>query len=157
MDRRVVVTGLGAMTPLGTEIDTIWQRLCRGESGIGPITRFDATAYPAHIAGEVREFDPAQYLDKHDIRRTDRFCQLAIAAGQEAVNDADIDEGTGHRTGVYIGSAMGGLESLETVHRVLLERGRNGYPPFSPPCCWATLPPVTCRCASEPPVPITAA
>lgn len=132
MDRRVVVTGLGAMTPLGTEIDTIWQRLCRGESGIGPITRFDATAYPAHIAGEVREFDPAQYLDKHDIRRTDRFCQLAIAAGQEAVNDADIDEGTGHRTGVYIGSAMGGLESLETVHRVLLEKGPKRVSPIFP-------------------------
>ena len=132
MDRRVVVTGLGAMTPLGTKIDTIWQRLCRGESGIGPITRFDATAYPAHIAGEVREFDPAQYLDKHDIRRTDRFCQLAIAAGQEAVNDADIDEGTGHRTGVYIGSAMGGLESLETVHRVLLEKGPKRVSPIFP-------------------------
>ena len=134
MDRRVVVTGLGAMTPLGTEIDTIWQRLCRGESGIGPITRFDATAYPAHIAGEVREFDPAQYLDKHDIRRTDRFCQLAIAAGQEAVNDAglDIDEGTGHRTGVYIGSAMGGLESLETVHGVLLEKGPKRVSPLFP-------------------------
>jgi 3-oxoacyl-[acyl-carrier-protein] synthase II len=120
------------MTPLGTEIDTIWQRLCRGESGIGPITRFDATAYPAHIAGEVREFDPAQYLDKHDIRRTDRFCQLAIAAGQEAVNDADIDEGTGHRTGVYIGSAMGGLESLETVHSVLLEKGPRRVSPIFP-------------------------
>ena len=134
MDRRVVVTGLGAMTPLGTEIDTIWQRLCRGESGIGPITRFDATAYPAHIAGEVREFDPAQYLDKHDIRRTDRFCQLAIAAGQEAVNDAglDIDEGTGHRSGVYIGSAMGGLESLETVHSVLLEKGPRRVSPIFP-------------------------
>jgi 3-oxoacyl-[acyl-carrier-protein] synthase II len=122
------------MTPLGTEIDTIWQRLCRGESGIGPITRFDATAYPAHIAGEVREFDPAQYLDKHDIRRTDRFCQLAIAAGQEAVNDAglDIDEGTGHRSGVYIGSAMGGLESLETVHSVLLEKGPRRVSPIFP-------------------------
>ena len=94
MHRRVVVTGLGAMTPLGTDVDTIWQRLCRGESGIGPITRFDATAYPAHIAGEVRAFDPAKYLDNHDIRRTDRFCQLAVAASQEAVNDAglNIDE-----------------------------------------------------------------
>ena len=134
MDRRVVVTGLGAMTPLGTDVDTIWQRLCRGESGIGPITRFDAAAYPAHIAGEVREFDPAQYLDKHDIRRTDRFCQLAIAAGQEAVNDAglDIDEGTGHRIGVYIGSAMGGLESLETVHSVLLEKGPRRVSPIFP-------------------------
>ncbi len=134
MHRRVVVTGLGAMTPLGTDVDTIWQRLCRGESGIGPITRFDATAYPAHIAGEVRAFDPAKYLDKHDIRRTDRFCQLAVAASQEAVNDAglNIDGGAGERTGVYIGSAMGGLESLETVHGVLLEKGPKRVSPIFP-------------------------
>ena len=134
MDRRVVVTGFGAMTPLGTDVDTIWQRLCRGESGIGPITRFDTSAYPAHIAGEVRQFDPANYLDKHDIRRTDRFCQLAIAAGQEAVNDAglNIEEGAGHRTGVYIGSAMGGLESIETVHKVLLDKGPRRVSPMFP-------------------------
>ena len=134
MDRRVVVTGLGAMTPLGVDVETIWQRLCRGESGIGPITRFDTAAYPAHVAGEVRQFDPAKYLDKHDIRRTDRFCQLAIAAGQEAVNDAglDVDEGAGHRTGVYVGSAMGGLESLETVHTVLMEKGPRRVSPMFP-------------------------
>lgn len=134
MDRRVVVTGLGAMTPLGTDVDAIWQRLCRGESGIGPITRFDTTAYPAHIAGEVRQFDPANYLDKHDIRRTDRFCQLAIAASREAVSDAglNIDEGAGDRTGVYIGSAMGGLESIETVHKVLLDKGPKRVSPMFP-------------------------
>ena len=134
MDRRVVVTGLGAMTPLGTDVDAIWQRLCRGESGIGPITRFDTTAYPAHVAGEVRQFDPANYLDKHDIRRTDRFCQFAIAASQEAVNDAglNIDEGAGDRTGVYIGSAMGGLESIEAVHKVLLDKGPRRVSPMFP-------------------------
>ena len=134
MDRRVVVTGLGAMTPLGTSVDTVWQRVCRGESGIGPITRFDTTGYPAHIAGQVRDFDAAAYMDKHDVRRSDRFCQLAIAASQEAVNEAglDLDKGVGDRTGVYIGSAMGGLESIETVHTVLMEKGPRRVSPMFP-------------------------
>jgi 3-oxoacyl-[acyl-carrier-protein] synthase II len=133
-DRRVVVTGLGAMTPLGTSVDTVWQRVCRGESGIGHITRFDATGFPARIAGEVRDFDAAKYLDKHDVRRSDRFCQLAIAASQEAVNDAglNLDKGVGDRTGVYIGSAMGGLESIETVHTVLMEKGPRRVSPMFP-------------------------
>ena len=133
-ERRVVVTGLGAMTPLGTSVDTVWQRVCRGESGIGPITRFDSTGYPARIAGEVRDFDAAKYMDKHDVRRSDRFCQLAIAASQEAVDEAglDLDEGVGERTGVYIGSAMGGLESIETVHTVLMEKGPRRVSPMFP-------------------------
>ena len=133
-ERRVVVTGLGAMTPLGTSVDTVWQRVCRGESGIGPISRFDSTGYPARIAGEVRDFDAAKYLDKHDVRRSDRFCQLAIAASQEAVDEAglDLEKGVGDRTGVYIGSAMGGLESIETVHTVLMEKGPRRVSPMFP-------------------------
>ena len=134
MDRRVVVTGLGAMTPLGTRVDAVWQRVCQGESGIGPITRFDSTGYPACIAGEVHDFDAAMYLDKHDVRRSDRFCQLAIAASHEAVNDAGLntEKGAGDRTGVYIGSAMGGLESIETVHTVLMEKGPRRVSPMFP-------------------------
>ena len=134
MDRRVVVTGLGAMTPLGTSVEAVWQRVCQGESGIGPITRFDSTGYPACIAGEVRDFDAAMYLDKHDVRRSDRFCQLAIAASHEAVNDAGLntEKGAGDRTGVYIGSAMGGLESIETVHTVLMEKGPRRVSPMFP-------------------------
>ena len=134
MDRRVVVTGLGAMTPLGTSVDAVWQRVCQGDSGIGPITRFDSTGYPACIAGEVRDFDAALYLDKHDVRRSDRFCQLAIAASHEAVNDAGLntEKGAGDRTGVYIGSAMGGLESIETVHTVLMEKGPRRVSPMFP-------------------------
>jgi 3-oxoacyl-[acyl-carrier-protein] synthase II len=122
------------MTPLGTSVHTVWQRVCRGESGIGHITRFDATGFPARIAGEVRDFDAAKYLDKHDVRRSDRFCQLAIAASQEAVNDAglNLDKGVGDRTGVYIGSAMGGLESIETVHTVLMEKGPRRVSPMFP-------------------------
>ena len=134
MDRRVVVTGLGAMTPLGTSVDAVWQRVCQGESGIGPITRFDSTGYPACIAGEVHDFDAARYLDKHDVRRSDRFCQLAIGASHEAVHDAGLntENGAGDRTGVYIGSAMGGLESIETVHTVLMEKGPRRVSPMFP-------------------------
>ena len=147
------------MTPLGTSVDTVWQRVCRGESGIGPITRFDATQFPAHIAGEVREFDAAKYMDKHEVRRSDRFCQLAIAASQEAVDEAglDLDKGVGDRTGVYIGSAMGGLESIETVHTVLMEKGPRRVSPMFPAMLLGNLAAGTFPCASGPPGQTTAA
>jgi 3-oxoacyl-[acyl-carrier-protein] synthase II len=134
MERRVVVTGLGAITPLGTRIDTIWDRLCRGFSGIDAITRFDTTDFPVRIAGEVRGFIPEHYLDKHDIRRTDRFVQFALAASQEALQDAGltINGASAERIGVYIGTAFGGLESVETVHRQLLEKGPNRVSPLFP-------------------------
>src|SRR5262249_51791082 len=110
MDRRVVITGLGTVTPLGSAIDTIWDKLCNGVSGIERISRFDPTDYPAQIAGEVRDFRPEHYVDKHDLRRTDRFVQFALAASQEAMHDAglSITESTAERVGVYIGTAFGG-------------------------------------------------
>ncbi|MDH3605141.1 MAG: beta-ketoacyl-[acyl-carrier-protein] synthase II, partial [Candidatus Tectomicrobia bacterium] len=80
MERRVVITGLGAVTPLGARIDTIWDRLCRGVSGIDAITRFDTTDFDVKIAGEAREFTPEEFLDKRELRRTDRFVQFALAA-----------------------------------------------------------------------------
>jgi 3-oxoacyl-[acyl-carrier-protein] synthase II len=134
MERRVVVTGLGAITPLGRCIDISWDRLCRGFSGIDTITRFDTTDFPVRIAGEVRGFMPEHYLDKHDIRRTDRFVQFALAASQEALQDADltINDASAERVGVYIGTAFGGLESVETVHRQLLEKGPNRVSPLFP-------------------------
>lgn len=134
MNRRVVITGLGAITPLGTQLGTIWERLCKGESGIGPITRFDATDYPARIAGEARDFVPERYFDKHDLRRTDRFAQLAVGAAQEAVQDAGlvVTEANAERVGVYIGTAFGGLESLENVHTVLLQKGPGRVSPLFP-------------------------
>src|SRR5713101_10114519 len=114
MERRVVITGLGAITPLGLTIDTIWDKLCQGVSGIGKITRFDPTDYPAQIAGEVRNFTPEYYIDKRDLRRMDRFVHFALVASQEAIQDAGltITESTADRVGVYIGTAFGGLESL---------------------------------------------
>jgi 3-oxoacyl-[acyl-carrier-protein] synthase II len=134
MDRRVVITGLGAVTPHGTHIETIWEQLCRGVSGIGPITRFDTTDFEARIAGEARDFAPEQYLDKRDLRRTDRFVQFALAASQEAVQDAGltITDANADRVGVYIGTAFGGLESLEAVHRQLLEKGPKRVSPLFP-------------------------
>jgi 3-oxoacyl-[acyl-carrier-protein] synthase II len=134
MDRRVVVTGLGAITPLGIHIDTVWERICRGASGVNTITRFDTTNFPVHIAGEAWDFIPEQYLDKRDIRRTDRFVQFALAASQEAIQDADlsITDTNADRVGVYIGTAFGGLESLEAVHKQLLEKGPNRVSPLFP-------------------------
>lgn len=134
MDRRVVVTGLGAITSLGTTVDAFWERVCQGASGIGAITRFDASDFPVRIAGEAREFVPERYLDKRDIRRADRFVQFALAASQEAVQDAElaIEEAMADRVGVYIGTAFGGLESLETVHKQLLTKGPNRVSPLFP-------------------------
>ena len=100
--------------PLGLTIDTIWEKLCQGVSGIGKITRFDAHEYSAQIAGEVRDFTPEHYIDKRDLRRMDRFVHYAMAASQEAIQDAglSITESMADRVGVYIGTAFGGLESL---------------------------------------------
>ena len=134
MERRVVITGLGAVTPLGIGIDTVWDKLCHGVSGIRKISRFDPTDYPAQIAGEVRDFTPELYLDKRDLRRTDRFVHFALAASQEAIQDAGltITESTADRVGVYIGTAFGGLESLEAVHTTLLEKCPNRVSPLFP-------------------------
>ena len=134
MDRRVVITGLGAVTPLGIRIDTIWDQICHGISGIDTITRFDTHDFSVRIAGEARGFAPEDYLDKREIRRTDRFVQFAMAAAQASITDADlsITEANAHRVGVYIGTAFGGLESLEAVHRQLLEKGPNRVSPLFP-------------------------
>lgn len=134
MGRRVVVTGLGAITPCGLSIDTMWKQICHGVSGISTIGRFDTANFPVRIAGEVHDFHPEAYLDKREIRRTDRFVQFAIAASQQAVDHAGlkITESESDRVGVYIGTAFGGLESLEAVHIQLLEKGPNRVSPLFP-------------------------
>ena len=135
MDRRIVVTGLGAMTPLGIHIDTVWERICRGVSGIHTITRFDTTDFPVRIAGEARDFVPEHYLDKRDIRRTDRFVQFALAASQEAVQDAEltITAANADRVGVYIGTAFGGLAYAAIRYRSAF-RKNQGALSFSQRC-----------------------
>ncbi|MBN2408218.1 MAG: beta-ketoacyl-ACP synthase II, partial [Candidatus Aminicenantes bacterium] len=130
--RRVVVTGIGLVTPLGIGVGQNREALQRGKSGIGPITRFDASRYTTRIAGEVKAFDPLAFIDKREARRMDRFIQFALAAAALAVEDAGIDPALlqGDRTGVYIGSGIGGLETIEECHSTLLQRGPDRISPF---------------------------
>ncbi len=130
--RRVVVTGLGLVTPLGTGVDKTWKALCAGESGVGRITRFDPSGYDAQIAAEVKDFDPAQFIEKKEIKKMDTFIHYAVGASQLAVDDAGLkvspEEAT--RVGVYIGSGIGGLGSIEHYHDVLKEKGPGRVSPF---------------------------
>jgi 3-oxoacyl-[acyl-carrier-protein] synthase II len=130
--RRVVVTGLGLVTPLGTGVEKTWKAICAGESGIGRITRFDPTGYDAQIAGEVKDFDPAQFIEKKEIKKMDTFIHYAVGAAQLAVDDASLkvapEEAT--KVGVYIGSGIGGLGSIEHYHDVLKAKGPGRVSPF---------------------------
>ncbi len=130
--RRVVITGVGLVSPLGVGTEITWRRLLAGESGVGPITRFDASELPTRIAGEVPDFDPALYLDKKDLKKTDRFIQLAVAASREALEDSGlvIDSANADRVGVIIGSGIGGLPLIERTHSTLLEKGPKRISPF---------------------------
>jgi len=130
--RRVVVTGIGMISPLGVGNDATWQGLVEGRSGIGPITKFDASAYSARIAGEVRGFDPEQWIEKKEVKKSDTFIHYAIAAAQMAVDDAKLDTKSldPDRLGVIIGSGIGGLPLIEEMHRKLMERGPARISPF---------------------------
>ena len=130
--RRVVVTGLGALTPIGNTAEELWASLTQGRSGIGPITKFDATGYPTRIAGEVRNFDPLAYIDKKEARRLDPYLQYAIASSAMAVADADIDAGRvdAERFGVLIGSGIGGITTLLDGEHVLMQKGPDRVSPF---------------------------
>ena len=130
--QRVVVTGLGAVTPVGNTADEFWSALLQGRSGVGPITKFDATDYPTRIAGEVKNFDPLDFVDKKEARRLDPFLQYAMASAAMAVQDAalDTDRIDGSRFGVLIGSGIGGITTLLETHRVLLEKGPDRVSPF---------------------------
>ena len=130
--RRVVVTGLGALTPVGNTTDEFWDALQRGKSGIGPITRFDSTGYPTRIAGEVRGFDPLTFVDKKEARRLDPYLQYAIASAVMAVEDAslDVSKVDGTRFGVLVGSGIGGITTLLDTHKVLISKGPDRVSPF---------------------------
>jgi len=129
---RVVVTGMGAITPLGQTPDAFWANLLAGKPGIGPMTLCDATDYPCRIAGEVRDFDPTQYIDGKEARRMARFSQLAVAAGLTAVESAglDISQEDPYRVGVVLGNGNGGFPTLEDNCRVLAEKGGMRMTPF---------------------------
>jgi len=123
--RRVVVTGLGAVTPVGIGVEPFWQSLIGGVSGVGPITRFDASKHDVRIAAEVKNFDPLQWMEKKEVRKMDLFIQYAVAAAQMAYDDSGfkVTDENGGRVGVVVGTGMGGLPALEDSHRTLLERG----------------------------------
>ncbi len=131
--RRVVITGLGALTPLGLSITETWPRLLAGESGIRPIQRFDASELPVRIAGEVPDFDPKRYMSRKEARRMARVSQLAIAAAQEALSDAGLSTPVAEpeRTGTAIGVGMGGLDWALDHSRSFWKRGIHGMNPFA--------------------------
>lgn len=130
--RRVVVTGVGLVSPLGIGTGPTWSGLMNGESGVAPISRFDASEYPSRIAAEVDDFDPLDYLHKKEVKKSDRFIHFAIAASDFAVADAglEIDDSNCEQVGVLIGSGIGGLPVIESMHSLLLEKGPSRVSPF---------------------------
>jgi 3-oxoacyl-[acyl-carrier-protein] synthase II len=132
MSRRVVVTGVGLVSPVGMGTQANWDALCAGTSGIGPITRFDAAAFSTRFAGEVKNFDPLQFIEKKELKKMDIFIQFAVAAAQYAMDDAKltIDAALGPRVGVFIGSGIGGFTTIEEQHTAYLEGGPRKISPF---------------------------
>ncbi|MDB6147468.1 MAG: fabF [Spartobacteria bacterium] len=135
-DRRVVITGLGAITPVGNDVETFWSNLKNGVSGIGMIESFDTSAYDCKIGGEVRNFDPKPYFkNPKDVRRTDRFAQLAMAASNMAMTDSgiDLEKVNRDRFGVIVSSGIGGLRTLQEQHSILMTKGPSRNSPFTIP------------------------
>jgi len=130
--RRVVITGLGLVTPLGTGVESSWQGLTEGRCGIRGITRFDASEYPVRIAGEVSDFEPTDFFSRKDIKKMDLFIQYAVAAALMATGDAglEISDEKADRVGVYVGAGIGGLPAIEHWHNVLKEKGPERITPF---------------------------
>ncbi len=131
--KRVVITGLGVITPLGQGIGTFWENLLAGQCGIGPVTAYDTEGYACTIAGEIKDFDPTPaFPSTKEVRRTDRFTQFAMVAGWEAINDSglDLDKANRDRIGAFIGSGIGGLGTMEKQHKTLLDRGPGRVSPF---------------------------
>ncbi|MEH2437114.1 MAG: beta-ketoacyl-ACP synthase II [Nostoc sp.] len=139
--KRVVVTGLGAITPLGNDVTTYWKALLEGRSGIRPITRFDASDHTCQIAGEVLEFDPYNYIDRKEAKRMDRFAHFAVAASKQALANADfkINDQNATQIGVLIGSGIGGIKVIEDQQEVLLTRGPSRCSPFYVPMMIANM------------------
>ena len=132
MANRVVITGMGAITPIGTGKDAFWNALLEGKNGISRITRFDPTEYKAQIAGEVKDFDPADYMDKKESKRVDRYAQFAIAAAKLAIEDAklDLEKEDLERIGTFVGSGIGGIETMHGQYEKLFDKGPSKISPF---------------------------
>jgi 3-oxoacyl-[acyl-carrier-protein] synthase II len=133
--KRVVITGIGAVTPLGNDAETSWQNLLAGGSGAGPITQFDSTDYFVHFACEVKDFDPSKWIDRKQTRRMDRFAQLILAAARQAEADSGLDIAPeADRIGASIATGIGGLKSFQDCYDTLKERGPDRVNPFAIPC-----------------------
>jgi 3-oxoacyl-[acyl-carrier-protein] synthase II len=146
MTERVVITGIGLITPIGTGLEENWSSLMAGKGGIGPITQFDSSQFATHFAGEVKGFDPTKWMDKREAKTVDRFLQIAIAAGKLAVEDAGLPaklEGeAAERAGCYVGAGLGGVITLEKTHSAYLEKGpRHGFSPYFVPSIIVNLAP----------------
>lgn len=132
MENRVVITGMGAITPIGNNVEDFWNGLKNGKCGIDFITEFDPQDYSTKLAGEVKDFNPADYMDFKQVKRMDRFCQLAMVAAKEAVKDSkiDLDAIDRERFGVIVGSGIGGIGTIETQHEILLQKGPRRLTPL---------------------------
>ena len=141
MKRRVAVTGMGVISPLGIGIDENWAALCNGKSGIAPITKFDTNSFPIKIAGEVRDFDPQQYIGHKEVKKMDIFIHYAVAASQLALKDSgfEITEKNAERVGVQVGVGLGGLPVIEKYHDIFKEKGVRKITPFFIPMLIANL------------------
>lgn len=142
MKRRVVITGMGVMTSLGHDLDTFWNHLMEGKSGVSLIEAFDVSEYPTRIAAEIKDFQPDDYMDKKESRRMDRFVQFAVASSLMALKDANLNIQTDmdpERAGVYVGSGIGGLGTWEDQHNILLEKGPKRVSPFFIPMMIANM------------------
>ena len=135
MTKRVVVTGLGAVTPLGNDVKTTWENMKKGVNGIDTVTKFDASEYKCRLAGEVRGFDAALYMPKGDLRKTDLYTQYAVAAATQAYEDSGMtaESVSPDRFGVYIGSGIGGIHTLISEHAKFIEKGPGRVSPFFVP------------------------
>jgi 3-oxoacyl-[acyl-carrier-protein] synthase II len=142
MQRRVVVTGMGTLSPLGLDLESSWKALVAGENACGPITTFDVSDFPVKIACELKGFDPEAFMDKREARKMDPCCQYAVAATQMAWKDAGLEDGgyDPDRTGVIIGSGVGGIQTFENQHTMLMEKGPRRISPFFIPMMIADMP-----------------
>ena len=133
--RRVVVTGVGAVTPLGNNVETTWKNILAGVSGVGPLTRVNADEYPVKVAAELKDFNVEQFIEKKDARKMDRFTHYALAASLMAVEDSGliINDENAHRVGVWVGSGIGGMETFENQYETFLNRGYRRVSPFFVP------------------------
>ncbi|MDI7258941.1 MAG: beta-ketoacyl-ACP synthase II [Thermodesulfobacteriota bacterium] len=141
MRRRVVVTGMGLVIPVGIGVETAWENVCAGKSGIGPLTRFDSDGFETKIAGQVKGFNPELYIEKKEVKKMDLFIQYAMAAAKEAMEDArlSITPENSEQIGVIVGTGLGGLPTIEKYHKILLERGPGRISPFFIPMLIANL------------------